>query len=110
MKIEIKKALLEGHAPEQIITEAKHAGTVYEKGTALGRLNRPELAKIIKSTRQTRDTFRSANMEKFANANDNLARVKSQMSNPKEKLDPRGMVSKYNADAQQPRLYQAAKQ
>ena len=110
MKIEIKQALIEGYQPEQILTEAKHAGNIYEKGTALGRLNRPKLAKIIKSTRQNRDTFRSANMEKFANANDNLARVKSQMSNPKEKLDPKGMISKYDASAQQPRLYQAAKQ
>ena len=108
MKIQIKKALLEGYTPE-VIVEAVHAGTVYEKGTALGKMNRPELAQSITSNRKTRDEFRAYNQEKFANTHDNLARIKSQTSNPKEKFDKLGMVSKNNPSAQQPRLYQAAK-
>ena len=114
MKIEIKKALLEGHTPEQIITEAKHAGSVYEKGTALGKMNRPELAQSIKDSRTQRD-IRSNWTKKgigdhkdVADSNyfDNEARIKSQMSKPK--LSIMNDIPNISA-TQQPRLYQAAK-
>lgn len=117
MIISIKKALLEGHTPEQIITEAKHVGTVYEKGTPLGALNRPILNTAIRAQRDLRETGRlrggaiasngpisKTDLNNSANFHDNNARIKSQMSNPEEKLQ----FDK--ATTQQPRLYQAAKQ
>ena len=115
MKIEIKKALLEGHTPEQIITEAKHAGTLYEKGTALGKMNRPALAQSIKSDLAQRDHRRDLinkgignpeTHEARGNYFDNEARVKSQIS--KEKLSRKDAPHAHSS-LQQPRLYQAAK-
>ena len=114
MKIEIKKALLEGTSPEQIITEAKHAGTLYEKGTALGKMNRPDLAHSIKIERSDRDFERSIGAHSDANYSDNRARLKSQMGEtsgwnlklggPYHQGQQKGIAA-----GQQPRLYQAAK-
>lgn len=114
MKIEIKKALLEGQLPEQIITEAKHAGTPYEKGTPLGTLNRPILNNSIRFERSDRDYERSIGAHSDANYSDNRARLKSQMGEtsgwnlklggPYHQGQQKGIAA-----GQQPRLYQAAK-
>lgn len=114
MKIEIKKALLEGTLPEQIITEAKHAGTPYEKGTPLGTLNRPILNNSIRYERSDRDYERSIGAHSDANYSDNRARLKSQMGEtsgwnlklggPYHQGQQKGIAA-----GQQPRLYQAAK-
>lgn len=99
MKLEIKQALLEGHAPE-VIVEAVHANhpelSKSKTGTTLGytrpqiQANREALAKSIKGTRQIRDTHRNkqnnAKIKKdeaefhrnYANDLDNTARSKSQ--------------------------------
>ena len=115
MKIEIKQALLEGYTPEEIITEAKHAGTLYEKGTAQGKMNRPALAQSIKSDLAQRDHRRDLinkgignpkTHETRGNYFDNEARVKSQIS--KEKLSRKDAPHAHSS-LQQPRLYQAAK-
>lgn len=113
MKLEIKQALLEGHAPE-VIVEAVHAGTVYEKGTALGKMNRPGLAQSIKDSRTQRDIRSNwskkgiGDAKEVADGNyfDNEARLKSQIS--KETLNRKDLP--HAAATQQPRLYQAAKQ
>lgn len=112
MKLEIKQALLEGHAPE-VIVEAVHANTVYEKGTALGKMNRPELARSIKDSRTQRDIRSNwskkgiGDAKEVADGNyfDNEARIKSQIS--KETLNRKDLP--HAAATQQPRLYQAAK-
>ena len=113
MKLEIKQALLEGHAPE-VIVEAVHAGTVYEKGTALGKMNRPGLAQSIKDSRTQRDIRSNwskkgiGDAKEVADGNyfDNEERLKSQIS--KETLNRKDLP--HAAATQQPRLYQAAKQ
>lgn len=112
MKLEIKKALLEGHAPE-VIVEAVHANTVYEKGTTLGKMNRPGLAQSIKDSRTQRDIRSNwskkgiGDAKEVADGNyfDNEARIKSQIS--KETLNRKDLP--HAAATQQPRLYQAAK-
>ena len=116
MKVEIKQALLEGHTPE-VIVEAVHANTVYEKGTTLGKMNRPELARSIKSSRDLRDmangkgnrsiaeAFKIPVDKKFANIQDNSARLRSQQSDPNAWAGG----SSSTAAQHQPRLYQAAK-
>lgn len=112
MKLEIKQALLEGHAPE-VIVEAIHANTVYEKGTAQGKMNRPGLAQSIKDSRTQRDIRSNwskkgiGDAKEVADGNyfDNEARIKSQVS--KETLNRKDLP--HDAATQQPRLYQAAK-
>lgn len=115
MKVEIKNLLLEGTNPEVIVEMAVHAGTVYEKGTALGKMNRPELAQSIKSSKTQRDIRRDWSKRGIGNDStniatgnyfDNKARLKSQMSKP----NPNIIKDAPNVAAtQQPRLYQAAK-
>ncbi len=113
MKVEIKNLLLEGTNPE-VIVEAVHAGTVYEKGTALGKMNRPELAQSIKSSKIQRDIRRDwtkhgiGDKKDISTGNyyDNEARLKSQMNKPN--LNIRKDTPNVAA-GQQPRLYQAAK-
>lgn len=100
MQIEIKKALLEGYAPE-VIVEAVHANhpeiSKSKTGTAFGytrpqiQANRNDLAKSIKGSRRVRDEQRTSQNNsiaykdeaefhrKFANQMDNEARVKSQL-------------------------------
>ena len=112
LKIQIKKALLEGHQPEEIV-EAVHAGTIYEKGRALGNMNRPGLAQSIKDSRTQRDIRSNwskkgiGDAKEVADGNyfDNEARIKSQIS--KETLNRKDLP--HAAATQQPRLYQAAK-
>lgn len=112
MKIEIKQALLEGHTPE-VIVEAVHANTVYEKGTAQGKMNRPGLAQSIKDSRTQRDIRSNWSKKGIGDAKDvvdgnyfdNEARIKSQVS--KETLNRKDLP--HHAATQQPRLYQAAK-
>ena len=89
MKIEIKKALLEGHTPE-VIVEAVHINhpplnknalkdpkTSYVDGKNI-ESNRKALANDINSNRSLRDIFRKSKDNKNANYYDNGAREKSQ--------------------------------
>lgn len=114
--INIKEALLEGYTAQEIV-EAVHAGTVYEKGTPLGKLNRPGLAQSIKSSRDIRDmangkgnrsvaeVFKIPTDKNIANLHDNTSRLKSKESNPNAWAG----ADKNSAAGQQPRLYQVAK-
>ena len=90
MKIEIKKALLEGTLPDQIITEAVHTNhptlskdkrdsrfTSYTRGNQI-QLNRDHLAQSIKNSRKSRDYNRSIDDHSSANYSDNFARGISQ--------------------------------
>lgn len=91
MKIEIKKALLEGTLPEQIITEAVHANDPrLNKNDMFTGENRSELARAISSARQSRDLRRMlANQSgfdrdienRYANGHDNFARKISATGN-----------------------------
>ena len=107
MKVQIKKALLEGHTPE-VITEAVHANhpeiSKSKTGTAFGytrpqiQANRNDLAKSIKGSRRVRDEQRTSQNNsiaykdeaefhrKFANQMDNEARVKSQLGSDDKNL------------------------
>ena len=99
MKIEIKKALLEGYTLEAIV-EAVHANhpelSKSKSGTTLGytrpqiKANRDDLAKSIRGSRRIRDEQRNSQTKAitkndaefyrtFANTMDNEARVQSQM-------------------------------
>lgn len=102
-----KTALLEESA---LIEETKKVGTVYEKGTTLGKMNRPELAKDIKDVRQVRDYKRKLNNNNDANYMDNSTRI---MSQENKKIKNMGSVDtstiEKTATAQQPRLYQSAR-
>jgi hypothetical protein len=93
-----------------LIEETKKVGTVYEKGTALGKMNRPELAKDIKDVKQVRDHNRKLNNNIAANYIDNASRI---MSQENKKIKDMGYVNsstiEKTAGAQQPRLYQSAR-
>ena len=93
-----------------LIEETKKVGTVYEKGTALGKINRPELAKDIKEVKQVRDFKRKINNNIAANYIDNASRI---MSQENKKIKDMGYVNsstiEKTAGAQQPRLYQSAR-
>lgn len=93
-----------------LLEETKKVGTVYEKGTALGKMNRPELAKDIKDVRQVRDYKRKLNNNNAANYMDNSTRI---MSQENKKMKDMGSVDTSTIEktsaAQQPRLYQSAR-
>ena len=93
-----------------LIEETKKVGTVYEKGTPLGKMNRPELAKDIKEVRQARDHKRKVYNNSDANYMDNATRI---MSRENKKIDDMGYINtstiEKTAGAQQPRLYQSAR-
>lgn len=73
LKIQIKKALLEGHAPEEIV-EAVHANHPDLNKELFTSMARNDLAGSIKSARISRDTFRKKEKDNFANIEDNYAR------------------------------------
>lgn len=93
-----------------LLEETKKVGTVYEKGTALGKMNRPELAKDIKEVKQVRDFKRKINNNRDANYLDNATRI---MSQENKKINNMGYINtstiEKTANAQQPRLYQSAR-
>ena len=102
-----KTALLE---EVSLIEETKKVGTDYEKGTPLGKRTRPELTRDIKEVRQVRDYRRKINDNARANYMDNSARI---MSQENKRMKDMGSVDTskipYTAAAQQPRLYQSAR-
>lgn len=95
---------------QTLIEETKKVGTVYEKGTPLGKMNRPELAKDIKEVKQARDFKREINNNSHANYLDNSARI---MSQENKDINGMGLINTSTigttAAAQQPRLYQSAR-
>ena len=127
MKIEIKKALLEGTLPEQIITEAKHANhpDLDKRSTSyISRVdgipsttsisdNRNKLAEKIKMARKVRDVARSKNDPHFANYYDNEVRKMSQIGNTSSNVKEQGTKSDLRLAknmAKNPRIISSAKQ
>ena len=81
MKIEIKKALIEGHTPE-VIVEAVHAnhGMYYDRKYSRGTnksITRDQAAQRILDIRKNRDNARESGLHDKANFLDNEARATS---------------------------------
>ena len=77
MKIQIKKALLEGHTPD-VIVEAVHANhPELSKKNSLNTRPRKRLANELGQLRRERDEYRKDGQAMYANNHDNYARFRS---------------------------------
>ena len=116
MKIEIKKALLEGHTPE-VIVEAVHVNHPTLNKNIINRPdfkeNRNLLADKIKSSRKVRDATRRDGDNHFANFYDNDGRKMSQVGDSYSKPIEQGNKSDLRLakdQAKNPRIITSAKQ
>lgn len=116
MKIEIKKALLEGHLPEVII-EAVHANHPSLNKNIQNRPdfkeNRDNLAGQLKSSRKVRDMARGEGDKYFANYYDNDARKISQKGDTHSNVMEQGNKSNLRLAkdmAKTPRIISSAKE